>query len=71
MILIPERCGGRGTTLMLSFGSRDRDLNQIRAEMFRVKRETHSCNTTADPPPRLHTHQWLLQNLPAGRDKSV
>lgn len=30
--------------------------------------ETHSCNTTAGRPPRLHTHQWLLQNSPAGRD---
>lgn len=37
MVFIPEKCGGRGTTLRLSFDSRDRDLNQITAEMFGVK----------------------------------
>lgn len=46
------------------------------SEMSGVKRGmvvggTHSCNTTADLPPRLHTHQWPLQNLPAGTKKSV
>lgn len=31
--------------------------------------QTHSCNTTAGLPPRLHTRRWLLQNLPASIDE--
>lgn len=34
------------------------------------QRETHSCNTTEGRPPRLRRHQWLLQNLPAGREQA-
>lgn len=53
------------------FDSRNRRPESYHIGNVQSLRKTHSCNTTADPPPRLHTHQWLLQNLPAGGDESV